>query len=391
MIRIFDTTMRDGEQAPGIALTPDEKVEIAHHLAELNTDVIEAGFPITSPGDFEAVERISNEVKGSVIATLSRTEEADIDCAAEASRDAERMRLHIVVSTSPIHMNSMLQKNQDEVIEMSTHAIRHARQYTDDIEFSCQDATRSDPEFVCRVVDAAIDAGATTINIADTVGYIMPSEMSALIQRIRNSVPNIDQAVLSVHCHNDLGLAVANSLAAIEAGARQVEVAINGIGERAGNTSYEEVVMSLITRKDYFNLETRIDTTHLAETSRRVSELTGVPVQPNKAVVGANAFAHESGIHQDGVLKERTTYEIMQPEDIGRSGNRLVLGKHSGRHAFRAKLTELGYHLHELDPEAANRAFKQFKAAVEQEKHVPDDEVERLIKTAMTEFNAKTG
>lgn len=375
-VLIFDTTLRDGEQSPGVALRVEEKLEIARQLARLNVDVIEAGFPITSPGDFNAVRTIARKVKGPVIAALARTARTDIDRAWEAIREAERPRIHVFISTSDIHMRHMLRKSPEEVLESAVEWVRYARSLCPDVEFSAQDATRSDRDFLVRICTAAIEAGATTVNIPDTVGYTTPREYYDLITYIRSRVPNIDRAVVSVHCHNDLGLAVANSLAAIEAGAGQVEVTINGIGERAGNTSLEEMVMALRTRRDQFGKDTAIATEHIYRTSRMVSSLTGMPVQPNKAVVGANAFAHESGIHQDGVLKERTTYEIMKPEDIGLASNRLVLGKHSGRHAFKEKIRELGYN---LDDEAMMKAFARFKELADKKKEISDRDLEAII------------
>ncbi|MBX6376956.1 MAG: 2-isopropylmalate synthase [Clostridia bacterium] len=379
-IYVFDTTLRDGEQSPGVNLLVHEKVEIARQLAKLGVDVIEAGFPITSDGDFEGVRAIAREVRGPVICALARTAAVDIDRAAEAIREAESQRIHVFTSASEIHIKYMLQMTPDEVVEMSVGAVRHAKGYVEDVEFSAQDCMRADPEFLFRLYAAAIEAGATVINIPDTVGYTTPEEYADLIRRMRERVPGADRVRISVHTHNDLGLAVANSLAALKAGADQVECAVNGIGERAGNCSLEEVVMALHTRRDYFDLETGIQIDQIYRTSRLVSRLTGMVIQPNKAVVGDNAFAHESGIHQDGVLKERTTYEIMRAEDIGWPSNRLVLGKHSGRHAFRDKLRELGY---ELSREEVNALFRRFKALTDRKKEVNDQDIEALVEEGM--------
>src|SRR5215204_6469066 len=342
---IFDTTLRDGEQSPGISLNTGEKLEIAHQLARLGVDVIEAGFPITSPGDFEAVQAIAREVPGPVIAGLARTHVQDIDAAYNAVRDAARARIHTFISTSDIHITHQLQTTREDVKGQARAAVAHARQYVDDVEFSPMDATRAELEFTAEVVCIAIEEGATTINIPDTVGYTMPQEFIAYLGRLYDLVPALRDVVLSVHCHDDLGLAVANSFAGVLAGARQVECAVNGIGERAGNASLEEIVMLLHTRREDVGLRTGIVTTELARTSRLISRLTGYPVQPNKAIVGRNAFAHESGIHQDGVLKERTTFEIMDARTVGLEANAIVLGKHSGRHALKQALSELGYEL----------------------------------------------
>ncbi|MEW6524741.1 MAG: 2-isopropylmalate synthase [Bacillota bacterium] len=373
---MFDTTLRDGEQSPGVSLSVPEKLEIARLLARMNVDVIEAGFPITSRGDFEAVSTIAREIKGPVITALARTTAADIDAAWEAVKGAERPRIHTFISTSDVHMRHMLRRTPAEVLAMAVEGVRRARCYTSDVEFSAQDATRSDPAFLYQVFTAAIEAGATTINVPDTVGYTTPGEFYRLIRGVFENVPNIDRAVVSVHCHNDLGLAVANSLAAVEAGARQVECAVNGIGERAGNTALEEVVMAVKTRGDYLGVRTAIVTNYIYRVSRLVSSLTGIRVQANKAVVGANAFAHESGIHQDGVLKERTTYEIMQPQDIGLSGGRLVLGKHSGRHAFREHLLAAGY---QLNDDELSRAFARFKELADRKKELTDQDIEAMV------------
>lgn len=375
-IIIFDTTLRDGEQSPGVSLSVGEKLEIARQLARLRVDVIEAGFPITSPGDFEAVRTVAREVRGPVIAGLARANQIDIDRAWEAVREAESARIHTFIATSPIHMQYKLRKTPDEVLESAVAAVRYARRYTSDVEFSAEDATRSDPAFLYRVFAAVIEAGATTINIPDTVGYTTPAEFAALITGIRENVPGAQKVVLSVHCHNDLGLAVANSLAAIQAGVRQVECTVNGIGERAGNTALEEVVMALNTRADAYGPRSGVATEQISRTSRLVSSLTGMAVQPNKAIVGANAFAHESGIHQDGVLKHRSTYEIMRPQDIGLATNRLVMGKHSGRHAFREKLAEMGYN--PTDDEL-DRLFARFKELADRKKELSDRDIEALV------------
>jgi 2-isopropylmalate synthase len=379
-VLIFDTTLRDGEQSPGIALNTAEKLEIAHQLARLGVDVIEAGFPITSPGDFEAVQAIAREVvypAPPVIAGLARTQVADIDAAWEAVRDAERPRIHTFISTSDIHIVHQLQTTREDVKGQARAAVAHARGYLEDVEFSPMDATRSEVEFTAEVVAIAIEEGATTINIPDTVGYAMPHEFQAFLARLYELVPELHDVVLSVHCHDDLGLAVANSFAGVLSGARQVECAVNGIGERAGNASLEEVVMLLRTRRaDVGGLDTAVNTRELARTSRLVSRLTGYAVQPNKAIVGRNAFAHESGIHQDGVLKERTTYEIMDARTVGLDSNSIVLGKHSGRHALRDALAEMGF---EVDGQALNTAFKRFKEIADKKKAVTAMDLEALV------------
>jgi 2-isopropylmalate synthase len=357
-VYLFDTTLRDGEQSPGIVLNIREKLEIAEQLARLKVDVIEAGFPIASEGDFEAVREIARRVRGPIITALARTDDADIDRAWEAIRDAERPRIHTFVSTSDIHLQHQLKKTRAEALKMAHLAVRRAKGYVRDVEFSAMDATRSDPEYLCEVFAAAIEEGATVINVPDTVGYALPHEFEALIRQLIAGTPGMDEVIVSVHCHNDLGLAVANSTAAMDAGVRQVECAVNGIGERAGNASLEEIIMIIDTRKDLLGLACDAEPSEIARTSRLVSRLTGYPVQPNKAIVGANAFAHESGIHQDGVLKERSTYEIMNSERVGRVESDIVMGKHSGRHAFRAKLEELGFF---LTSEGLDRAFKRFK------------------------------
>ncbi|RTL03687.1 MAG: 2-isopropylmalate synthase, partial [Lysobacterales bacterium] len=356
---VFDTTLRDGEQSPGASMTRDEKIRIAKMLERMRVDVIEAGFPMASPGDFESVQAVARAVRESTVAGLCRATAADIDRCGEALKDAAQARIHTFIATSPIHMKMKLRMEPDAVIEAAVAAVQRARQWTDDVEFSAEDAGRSEIDFLCRIVEAVIAAGARTINIPDTVGYNVPQQFAETIRALRARVPNADRAVFSVHCHNDLGLAVANSLAAVLAGARQVECTINGLGERAGNAALEEIVMAVRTRQDVFGCDTRIDTTQIVPASRLVSGITGFPVQPNKAIVGANAFAHESGIHQDGVLKHRETYEIMRAEDVGWTANRMVLGKHSGRNAFRARMEELGFGFGS-DAEL-NTAFARFK------------------------------
>ena len=375
-IKIFDTTLRDGEQSPGASMNVEEKIQVAKQLKKLGVDIIEAGFPIASPGDFEAVNRISKEVKGVVVAGLCRARDEDIERAAEALAPAEQKRIHTFIATSDIHLKYKLRMNREQVIEAAVKAVKKARQYTDDVEFSAEDATRSDWDYLCKVTEEVIKAGATTVNIPDTVGYTIPQEYGELIEYLMNKVPNIDKATISVHCHNDLGLAVANSLTAILKGAGQVECTINGIGERAGNAAMEEIVMALKVRGDFFKADTGIVTQELYRTSRLVSKITGMVVQPNKAIVGANAFAHEAGIHQDGVLKERTTYEIMRPQDIGIPSSKIVLGKHSGRHAFKTRLEELGFSLTE---EEINRAFERFKRLADQKKYIFNEDIEALV------------
>ncbi|GAQ95209.1 2-isopropylmalate synthase [Thermodesulfovibrio aggregans] len=375
-IKIFDTTLRDGEQSPGASMNVEEKIQVAKQLKKLGVDIIEAGFPIASPGDFEAVNRISKEVKGLVIAGLCRARDEDIERAAEALKPAEQRRIHTFIATSDIHLKYKLRMDRQQVIEAAVKAVKKARQYTDDVEFSAEDATRSDWDYLCKVTEEVIKAGATTVNIPDTVGYTIPQEYGELIEYLMNKVPNIDKATISVHCHNDLGLAVANSLTAILKGAGQVECTINGIGERAGNAALEEIVMALKVRGDFFKADTGIVTQELYRTSRLVSKITGMVVQPNKAIVGANAFAHEAGIHQDGVLKERTTYEIMRPEDIGIPSSKIVLGKHSGRHAFKKRLEELGFSLTE---DEINRAFERFKRLADQKKYIFNEDIEALV------------
>lgn len=377
---IFDTTLRDGEQAAGTSLTPAEKLEIARQLEKLGVDVIEAGFPISSPGDFEAVQLIAREIKNCTICGLSHATPEAVDRAWEAVREAKRPRIHVFLSASDIHLMYQLRKTREEILELARDMVARARRYTDDVEFSPMDATRTEPAFLYRILEAVIDAGATTVNIPDTVGYAIPAEFGELITGIINNVPNIDKAVLSVHCHDDLGLAVANSIEAIRRGARQVECTVNGIGERAGNASMEEIVMALKTRSDFLQLTTNIDTTQIYRTSRLVSELTGFPVQPNKAIVGANAFRHQSGIHQDGVIKKSITYEIIDPRSVGVPASSLVLGKVSGRHAFRERLAELGY---SLEGDAFERAFKAFKELADKKKEVTDRDIESLIAEEM--------
>jgi 2-isopropylmalate synthase len=375
-VKVFDTTLRDGEQSPGIALNQQEKLEIAHQLARLGVDVIEAGFPITSPGDFESVQAIAREVEGPVICGLARTAKQDIDAAWEAVRDAQRPRIHTFIATSDIHIERKLQTTRDDVIGQARAAVAHAREYTDDVEFSPEDGSRSDIPYMAEVIAAALEEGATTINVPDTVGYALPGEYAAMFEELYRLVPGLRDVTVSVHCHDDLGLAVANSLAGIEAGCRQVECAVNGIGERAGNASLEEIVMLLRTRAPALGLWTGIDTTEIARTSRLVSRLTGYPVQPNKAIVGRNAFAHEAGIHQDGVLKERATYEIMDATTVGLASNAIVLGKHSGRHALRAALEEMGF---KVDGQALNTAFKRFKEIADRKKQVTAMDLEALV------------
>lgn len=380
---IFDTTLRDGEQAPGATLNDREKLEIARQLVTLGVDVIEAGFPISSPGDFKAVKLIASSVKGAVICGLARAIPKDIDAAYNATKSAKTgCRIHVFLATSKIHMQYKLKKAEDEILRLAVESVRYARKYTTDIEFSPEDASRTEPEFLFKVVEAVIAAGATTVNIPDTVGYAYPQQYGNLIKSIKERVTNIDKAVISVHCHNDLGLAVANSLAAVESGARQVECTINGIGERAGNASLEEIVMSVKTRRDIFpDVETDIHTQELYKTSRLVSKLTSFVVAPNKAIVGLNAFRHESGIHQDGVIKKRSTYEIIAPSDVGFSGQGLVLGKHSGKHALEKRLQEMGIKC--SDKELA-RLFEKFKELADKKKTVYEEDIVSLVEDEMT-------
>jgi 2-isopropylmalate synthase len=375
-VLVFDTTLRDGEQSPGVSLTPAEKLEIARQLARLRVDVIEAGFPVASSGDFDAVKAIAREVTGPVICALARANPGDVDLAGQALSGAARARIHTFIASSDVHMKFKLRKEPAEVVEAAVAAVRSARRYTPDVEFSAEDATRSNPEFLRRLFQAVLEAGATTINVPDTVGYSTPREFAGLIRHLRESVPGIENAVLSVHCHDDLGLAAANSLAAIEAGAGQVECTINGIGERAGNASLEEIVMALKVRGEALGAGTNVAADQIYRSSRLVAALTGMPVPANKAVVGANAFAHESGIHQDGVLKEPTTYEIMRPEDVGMPASRLVLGKHSGRHALRERLAALGYRLSEGE---LKRVFARFKETADRKKHITDADLEAIV------------
>ena len=383
-IIIFDTTMRDGEQSPGASMNLAEKLRIAEVLEDMGVDVIEAGFPIASDGDFEAVNEIAKVVKNSVVCGLARAGRADIERCAEAIKPAAQSRIHTFISTSALHMKYKLQMEPDEVYDAVIDSVTRARNHTDDVEWSCEDGSRTELDFMCRCVEAAIDAGAGTINIPDTVGYAVPEEFGALISQLFDRVPNIDKAIISVHCHNDLGLAVANSLAAVNAGARQVECTINGLGERAGNAAMEEIVMALRTRQDSMPYKTNIVTEHIIKASRLVSTITGFSVQPNKAIVGANAFAHEAGIHQDGVLKNAATYEIMTPESVGLVESKLVLGKHSGRHAFREKLRELGY---DLGDNAVEDAFKRFKDLADLKKDVFDEDLVALVDDAFVRSN----
>ena len=381
---IFDTTLRDGEQSPGASMNLDEKLRIARVLEDMGVDVIEAGFPIASDGDFEAVSEIAKTVKESTVCGLARATKGDIDRAAEAIKPAERGRIHTFISTSPLHMKHKLQMEPDAVLEAVTDSVTLSRKYTDDVEWSAEDGSRTEHDFLCRCVEAAIEAGAGTVNIPDTVGYAIPEEFSALIGMLFERVPNIDKAVVSVHCHNDLGLAVANSLAAVQMGARQVECTINGLGERAGNAAMEEIVMAIRTRFDTMPFSTGIKTENITKASRLVSTITGFTVQPNKAIVGANAFAHEAGIHQDGVLKHAGTYEIMTPESVGLSKSTLVMGKHSGRHAFREKLKELGY---TLGDNAIQDTFKRFKDLADKKKEIFDEDIIALVDDEVVRTN----
>lgn len=378
-VRIFDTTMRDGEQSPGASMSFDEKIELAKLLDEMNVDVIEAGFPNASIGDFESVQAIAKVVKNSVVCGLSRAQFADIDRTGEAIKAAPRKRIHTFIATSPIHMEHKLKMGENAVLEAIHASVTRARQYTDDVEWSAEDATRSERDFLCRAVEVAIRAGATTINLPDTTGYSFPQEYGAMFADVLARVPGADKVILSTHCHNDLGLAVANSLAGVMNGARQIECAINGLGERAGNAALEEIVMALKVRRDGMPYRTGIDSTKLVRASKMVSQITGFPVQYNKAIVGKNAFAHESGIHQDGMIKNRETYEIMTPEDVGQNQTSLVMGKHSGRAAFREKLRDLGY---ELTDAAFQSAFEQFKALADRKKNVYDDDIIALVDDA---------
>ena len=375
-VAIFDTTLRDGEQSPGASMDLHEKYEIALQLSLLGVDVIEAGFPVSSPAQFEACKLIAEKVKGPTITALARATEKDIDLAADAIKAAERRRIHTFISTSPIHMKHKLKKEPDEVVEMAVKAVKYARNLTEEVEFSPEDGTRTELDFLCRVVEEAIKAGATIINIPDTVGYSTPGEMHHIFSTVMNKVPNVDKAILSVHCHDDLGLAVANTIAALNAGARQAEVTINGIGERAGNASLEEVVMALRTRQDYFDLDTNIDTTHLYTSSKMVSTVTGFQVARNKAIVGENAFSHEAGIHQDGMLKNKQTYEIMTPESVGRDESRIVLGRHSGKHGFQKRLEALGL---TLEADELEGAYQSFLSVADRKKEVFDEDIFAIV------------
>ena len=374
---IFDTTLRDGEQSPGASMTRDEKVRIAKALEKLRVDIIEAGFPVASPGDFDAVKAVAEVVSDSVVCGLARTNDADIDSAGAALKPANAARIHTFIATSPIHMQHKLRMSPDEVLTTAVHAVKRARSFTDNVEFSPEDAGRSDVDFLCRIIEAVIDAGATTINVPDTVGYSLPHQFGETIRQLIEKVPNSDKAVFSVHCHNDLGLAVSNSLSAVLNGARQVECTINGLGERAGNAALEEIVMAVRTRQDVYPCDITIDTTEILNCSKLVSNITGFPVQPNKAIVGANAFAHESGIHQDGVIKSRETYEIMRAQDVGWHTNRLILGKHSGRNAFKTRLKELGFEFN--SEEELNETFKRFKELADKKHEIFDEDLQALV------------
>ena len=375
---IFDTTLRDGEQSAGIGLTTKEKLEIAQQLERLGVDVIEAGFAASSPGDLEAVQSIAETVRTPIIASLARCYLPDVDAAWEGVKNAARPRIHVFISSSDNHIMNLLRKNPEEVMDAAVASVERAKSYCEDVEFSPMDATRTDPDYLFKMLEAVIDAGANTVNIADTVGYTIPSEFSERIEDIKKNVPNIGKAVMSVHCHNDLGLSVANSLAAVRSGVRQVEGCINGLGERAGNASLEEIIMAIETRNDLFDVSTNIDTTQIYRTSRLVSDITGFPVQPNKAIVGANAFRHASGIHQDGVIKDRSTYEIIDPKSVGWPSNSIVLGKLSGRAGLRARLEELGYN---LDQEELNEVFEAFKSLADRKREVTDQDLESLMST----------
>jgi len=382
-IYIFDTTLRDGEQSPGASLTPVEKLEIAKQLERLNVDVIEAGFPAASPGEIEAIQKISKKVKKPIICGLARMVKRDIDAVREALKYAKKKRIHVFLATSKIHLEHKLRKSKEEIFDLATHHIRECKKYFDDIEFSPEDASRTEREFLTEVIERAIDAGATSVNIPDTVGYAIPQEFGELIRYLITRNPKLGKQVrLSVHCHNDLGLAVANSLAAIHAGANQVECTVNGIGERAGNASMEEIAMAIDTRQDLMDCYTDLNLKEITKSSRLVSYLTGMPVQPNKAIVGRNAFSHESGIHQDGVLKMRQTYEIMDPKTIGLEGSEIILGKHSGRHAFKERLKKLGL---DLSAKELERAFERFKDLADKKKYVFDQDIERLVEDEVTD------
>ena len=374
---VFDTTLRDGEQSPGASMTADEKMRLARQLERLRVDVIEAGFPAASPGDFEAVQRIAEQVRETTICGLARANARDVGLAADAVKPAESPRIHTFIATSPIHMREKLRMSPEQVLEQAVLSVKQAKNSTGDVEFSPEDAGRSDEDFLCQILEAVIDAGATTINIPDTVGYTMPSQFGDLIANLMERIPNSDKAIFSVHCHNDLGMAVANSLAAVMKGARQVECTVNGLGERAGNASLEEIVMAVRTRQDFFDCDTNVDSTQIVPTSRLVSTITGFPVQPNKAIVGANAFAHEAGIHQDGVLKSRETYEIMRAEDVGWSANKLVLGKHSGRTAFTKRLFALGIEFESKTDR--DEAFVRFKTLADKKHEIFDEDLIALV------------
>ena len=374
---IFDTTLRDGEQSPGASMTQEEKVRIARQLERMNIDIIEAGFPAASNGDFKAVKAVADTIKDSTVCGLARAIKGDIDRAGEALKNANSARIHTFIATSPVHMEKKLRMSPDQVLEQAVRAVKWARKYTDNVEFSPEDAGRSNIDFLCRILEAVIKAGATTLNIPDTVGYTMPEQFGKLVQTLRERIPNSNKAIFSVHCHNDLGLAVANSLSAVMNGARQVECTVNGLGERAGNASLEEIVMAVRTRQDVFPCETLIDATHIVPASKLVSGITGFPVQPNKAIVGANAFSHEAGIHQDGVLKHRETYEIMRAEDVGWGANKLSLGKHSGRNAFRNRLAELGIELE--SEEILNATFIRFKELADKKHDIFDEDLHALV------------
>ena len=380
---IFDTTLRDGEQSPGASMTRDEKVRIARALESLRVDIIEAGFPIASDGDFESVKAVAKVIKDSTVCGLARAKKIDIERAGQAIKPASSGRIHTFLATSPIHMQQKLRMSPDEVVEAAVKAVRLARRYTDDIEFSPEDAGRSEPDFLCRILEAVIAEGATTINIPDTVGYNLPHQFGALIKHLLERIPNSDKAIFSVHCHNDLGLAVGNSLAAVLNGARQVECTINGLGERAGNASLEEIVMAVRTRQDVFSCDSRLDTTQIMNCSKLVSGITGFSVQPNKAIVGANAFAHESGIHQDGVLKSRETYEIMRAQDVGWTTNKLVLGKHSGRNAFKNRMSELNIDF--PSEEELNEVFARFKTLADKKHDIFDEDLQALVNESVIE------
>ena len=381
---IFDTTMRDGEQSPGASMSLEEKIQIARVFDELGVDIIEAGFPIASPGDFEAVSEVSKILKNSIPAGLSRASKKDIDACHEALKAAPRFRIHTFISTSPLHMKHKLNKTSEQVLDAIKESVTYARNFTDDVEWSCEDGTRTDMDYMCKTVELAIKSGATTINIPDTVGYTIPSEFTKIISILKNKVPNIDKAILSTHCHNDLGLAVANSLAGVQAGARQIECTINGLGERAGNAALEEIVMAIRTRNDLMPYSTGIKTELLSKASKVVSNAT-FPVQFNKAIVGKNAFAHEAGIHQDGMLKNRETYEIMTPESVGVKKTSLVMGKHSGRHAFKEKLNDLGYA--DVTDDVIQSAFGKFKVLADKKKHVYDDDIMALVDDSLITDN----